>query len=68
MKGIRLTRSKQESKLIANQANSALHDNAKTFTNIPKTIGKAQSNERNQKNKKQTRKKIDCQPNKQRIV
>ena len=52
MKGIRKTRSKQESKLIANHANSVLHDNANIFTNIPKTIVKAQSNERNQKNKK----------------
>ena len=30
---------------------------------MPKIIGKAQTNERNQKNKKQT-KQIDCQPNK----
>ena len=30
---------------------------------MPKIIVKAQSNERNQKNKKQT-KQIDCQPNK----
>ena len=38
----------QESKLITNQANSVLHDSAKKFTNIPKTVAIAQSNKRNQ--------------------
>ena len=51
---------KQTRKQTDCQPNSVLHDNANIFTSIPKTIVKAQSNERNQVNKKQTRKQTDC--------